>query len=312
MADSSGLFGLMGNDSGITAANIIRARARQPVYQAAMENAEPNSSIRNVPDNPFQAWLNESGQRIMNPTDTIAQGVQNFTQQDPVDMGMSLFGGGLGTIKASKTAGELAQKLAQERAMLPVSEHGLGLPAGNTAMDRANVMFPKDVYHSTDADILNIKPSVGGKLGPGVYTSDSPDYVNKYILHRPNTDKYVAGGNVMPLRIKDNLASPDTAEIARQDTRHLGTPPDVKNYKTYWKQQVNDELANRGYSGRTIDGPIYDGMENVTFNPEDIRSRFAAFDPWRRNAAIAALTGTAAPDLMAGENDKLVNALRSK
>ena len=312
MADNTGLFGdgmMGGYGNNITAANIIRSRYRQPIAQAAMENAD-TGSIRATPPTKFESWLNESGQRLMNPTDTIAQGVQNFTQQDPVDMGMSLFGGGLGTIKATQTAGELAQKLAHDRAMLPVSEHGLGLPAGNTAMDRADVMFPKDVYHSTDADILNMNPSAGGKLGPGVYTSDSPDYVNKYILHRPN--KYVEGGNVMPLRIKDNLASPDTAELARQDTSHLGTPPDVKNYKTYWKQQVNDELANRGYSGRTIDGPIYDGMENVTFNPDDIRSRFAAFDPWRRNAAIAALTGTAAPDLMAGENDNLVNALRSK
>jgi len=99
MADNTGLFGdgmMGGYGNNITAANIIRARARQPVYQAAMENAEPNSSIRNVPDNPFQAWLKESGQRIMNPTDTIAQGVQNFTQQDPVDMGMSLLNGGMG------------------------------------------------------------------------------------------------------------------------------------------------------------------------------------------------------------------------
>ena len=565
MADNTGLFGdgmMGGYGNNITAANIIRSRVKQPLYQAAMENAD-TGSIRNIPPTKFESWLNESGQRLMNPTDTIAQGVKDFTGQDNADLASSLMGGGLGTfagvgaktadrasyniaskmkqagvadreihaqtgwtfgfpdgrprfeiddsaakgqfthlppstdrlaeqaishpslyqaypdlseisqlglreskeagrftptyiddaysggsilakapdeaglksiglhelqhavqqqegfarggspnielsmlansarakfrkgsplteeesqlakltpIEAARpydiyrrlageaearltqarmnmtqaeraasyppsmfdvpvdqqivrfgdgpamstntnnqplvnalrkpTAGELAQKLAQDRAMLPVSEHGLGLPAGNTAMDRANVMFPKDVYHSTDADILTMNPSAGGKLGPGVYTSDSPDYVNKYILPRPN--KYVEGGNVMPLRIKDNLASPDTAELARQDTSHLGTPPDVKNYKTYWKQQVNDELANRGYSGRTIDGPIYDGMENVTFNPEDIRSRFAAFDPWRRNAAIAALTGTAAPDLMAGENDNLVNALRSK
>ena len=312
MADNTGLFGdgmMGGYGNNITAANIIRSRYRQPLHQAAMENAD-TGSIRNIPPTKFESWLNESGQRLMNPTDTIAQGVKDFTGQSDTELASSLMGGGLGVVKQSLTAGELAQKLAHDRAMLPKAEFGLGLPAGNTAMDRADVMFPKDVYHSTDADILNMNPSAGGKLGPGVYTSDSPDYVNKYILHRPN--KYVEGGNVMPLRIKDNLASPDTAELARQDTSHLGTPPDVKNYKTYWKQQVNDELANRGYSGRTIDGPIYDGMENVTFNPEDIRSRFAAFDPWRRNAAIAALTGTAAPDLMAGENDNLVNALRSK
>ena len=37
------------------------------------------------------------------------------------------------------------------------------------------------------------------------------------------------------------------------------------------------------------------------FDPDDMRSRFAAGDPFRRNAAIAAATGSVAPDLMAEE-----------
>jgi hypothetical protein len=39
----------------------------------------------------------------------------------------------------------------------------------------------------------------------------------------------------------------------------------------------------------------------LTSNPDNIRSRFAAFDPFRRNAAIAAAMGVAAPDLLASE-----------
>ena len=35
--------------------------------------------------------------------------------------------------------------------------------------------------------------------------------------------------------------------------------------------------------------------------PDNIRSRFAAFDPWRRNSALAAALGVAAPDLLAEE-----------
>ena len=102
MADNTGLFGdgmMGGYGNNITAANIIRSRYRQPIAQAAMENAEPNSSIRATPPTKFESWLNESGQRLMNPTDTIAQGVQNFTQQDPVDMGLGLMNGGLGVVK---------------------------------------------------------------------------------------------------------------------------------------------------------------------------------------------------------------------
>ena len=98
MADNTGLFGdgmMGGYGNNITAANIIRSRYRQPIAQAAMENAD-TGSIRVTPPTKFESWLNESGQRLMNPTDTIAQGVQNFTQQDPVDMGMSLLNGGMG------------------------------------------------------------------------------------------------------------------------------------------------------------------------------------------------------------------------
>lgn len=134
MVDTSGLFGLMGNDSNITAANIIRSRYRQPIEQAAMENAEPNSSIRNVPDNPFQAWLKESGQRIMNPTDTIAQGVQNFTQQDPVDMGMSLMGGGLGTFAGvrAKTADRASFNIASKMKEAGVADREIHAQTGWT------------------------------------------------------------------------------------------------------------------------------------------------------------------------------------
>ena len=39
----------------------------------------------------------------------------------------------------------------------------------------------------------------------------------------------------------------------------------------------------------------------VVFSPEQIRSKFAAFDPLRRTAAIAAASGLAAPDLLANQ-----------
>ena len=42
----------------------------------------------------------------------------------------------------------------------------------------------------------------------------------------------------------------------------------------------------------------------ISMNPDNIRSRFAAFDPFRRDAATAALMGVAAPDLLAAEPEK--------
>ena len=54
-----------------------------------------------------------------------------------------------------------ALRLAQQRAALPVEQGGLGLPAGNTPMDRANVMFPESGYHGSK--ISNIKELKTGK-----------------------------------------------------------------------------------------------------------------------------------------------------
>jgi len=43
------------------------------------------------------------------------------------------------------------------------------------------------------------------------------------------------------------------------------------------------------------------GEHTISMNPDNVRSRFAAFDPFRKNAAIAAAMGVAAPDLLAKE-----------
>jgi hypothetical protein len=52
---------------------------------------------------------------------------------------------------------------------------------------------------------------------------------------------------------------------------------------------------DRGAMGRKT-------ITSMVLNPnENVRSRFAAFDPFRRNAAVATAMGVAAPDLMAKE-----------
>jgi len=72
-----------------------------------------------------------------------------------------------------------ALKLAQERAALPVSQGGLGLPANNTAEQRAKAMgFDRDTYHGSFKDIKKLDPRVGSTeahAGKGVYSTDSPE-----------------------------------------------------------------------------------------------------------------------------------------
>ena len=45
-------------------------------------------------------------------------------------------------------------------------------------------------------------------------------------------------------------------------------------------------------------------------DPSVLRSRFAAFDPYRKTAATAAAFGVAAPDLLAAESKDDINKLR--
>lgn len=161
---------------------------------------------------------------------------------------------------------------AQKNAALPINEGGLGLPPNNTPMDRARAMgFETNVYHATDApqDFSTFTPSVKGKMGAGVYTSFEPAYAERY-----------AGGEMartMPLMSRGEMANVDTrtevSDLVRQQLANENPNFNIQE----WKRLSNQELANRGYSGVDID------KERLVFNPSDLRSRFAAFDPMRRN-----------------------------
>jgi hypothetical protein len=185
-----------------------------------------------------------------------------------------------------------ALRLAQQRASLPPAQGGLGLPAGNTPEQRAAGMgfdVNNTLYHATDApqDFSSIIPSVRGKLGAGVYTSPSAKYAEKY-----------AGDNarIMPLVSRGNFINED-ARIALQDAMHEKMFAQDPNLSVQdWRKATNQAISDAGYAGSDI------ASERVVTNPENLRSRFAAFDPFRRTAAIAAAAGLAAPDLLAGQS----------
>ena len=57
-----------------------------------------------------------------------------------------------------------------------------------------------------------------------------------------------------------------------------------------------------------METPVRDHF--VSMNPDLFRSRFAAFDPFRRSAAVAATMGAAAPDLLAAQQDEEMRKLQ--
>jgi hypothetical protein len=187
---------------------------------------------------------------------------------------------------------EEALVLAQKRAALPSSQYGLGLSSDNTPEQRAAAMqFLDDVYHATDSkdDFTSLIPSTKGKIGAGVYTSPSSGYTEKYVEEN---------ARILPLLTRGKFADQDLRiDVADQALEELSkTNPNFSVAE--WKAITNQALKDQGYAGVDV------GQERLVFDPENIRSRFAAFDPFRKDAATAAAMGVATPDLLAEEQLK--------
>jgi hypothetical protein len=211
-----------------------------------------------------------------------------------------------------------ALQLAQQRAALPVEQGGLGLPPTNTAMERAAAMgFDAPAFHGTNKSFDAFKVGKGGvdELGAGAYTTEAPYAANMWATGE--------GGNVMPMMVKSkdvfdrsNINKDSYLDIAariKQNPESL--PPLVRSWadesvedlakyieQTSKQGGLNTWLERAQYIGAKDQGSQIP-LQQVTFNPENIRSRFAAFDPFRKTAATAAAMGVAAPNLMAQERD---------
>ena len=186
--------------------------------------------------------------------------------------------------KRPLTEFEQAHQLAQQRAALPVNQRGLDLPADNTAMDRARAMgWDTDAYHGSPlpdaAEAGNLKISYPEEA---VFLADEPFNANAYARSARYPVKRKPQPNVIPVLIKSK--NMDLYEFGgRQKDR--GFEPYIDAAKRAEKDGVifND----------IIDEPAYGGNVIAILDPKNIRSRFAAFDPFNRESSN--LLATTAP-----------------
>ena len=162
---------------------------------------------------------------------------------------------GIAGTLAKKAPYDDALALAQRRAALPVSQGGLGLPEGNSAMERAAAMgYTTPAWRGTQADELVSRRADYGAMGPGHYSGDSPGAAEGYAGDG-------SGANIMPLLLRGPFAG--NAEMGRAiDASGWGG--------------MEAELAKAGRTG-IHDTKFEDAYS--TFDPANVRSRFAAFDP---------------------------------
>ena len=208
----------------------------------------------------------------------------------------------LNIVPVSKTGpltdGEMRHLLAQQRAALPVEKGGLGLPAGNTSEQRAAAMGAEFGWGhgSNNPDITTFKPSKTGAQGPGIYATNYLPETNMYSSLKDT------GNTSYPLAVfKDEalvskLNNPyDELKVVADDELISELFKKNKSAIITNQEPTPDWLLKQGVS------EYPERQHYVSVNPDNFRSRFAAFDPWRRNAAIAALMGVASPDLLAKE-----------
>lgn len=190
-----------------------------------------------------------------------------LTAMAPLTKGLPIGGSIKNVSKPFVYPQDAAIATAQRNAALPMEKGGLGLRADNTPMERAGAMgFDTDAYHGTNkTNIKSLNRSEIGAQGPGVYLGDHPMVGNAY----SGDGK---GANVIPALLHGKYAG--NMEFSKEVGTHG------------WKG-VEDALKASGHSG--IHDTMFESAYNV-FKPSDIRSRFAAFDPMRRNE----------PDLLAG------------
>jgi hypothetical protein len=143
----------------------------------------------------------------------------------------------------SKTQFEKAQEIASKNA-----ETLLGLPKGNTAMERARAMgynVDQPVYHGTGADIQNMNVAGKGKTsGAGAFVTDNPLVAETYV-----SGIGTPGGNIMPLLIKDKELL--TANAKGRNWADIWT--DTLSVKNGNKKYSLDDLGLDKYSATTTD-----------------------------------------------------------
>lgn len=177
----------------------------------------------------------------------------------------------------------------------------LGLPENNTAMDRARAMgYTTPAYHATRDDFTELK--LGGRderiSGPAIWAGTDPN--NLQAGHNVSTKRFQEGAQIMPWIVKqdrpmvlDNAVMHDwsKAAFANGDSNF----PQIISKDAAKEVTKGGEYSSIDFRGDKI-WPNQGSQELIVFKPENIRSRFAAFDPARAHEAD--MLGYADPRLL--------------
>ena len=151
----------------------------------------------------------------------------------------------------------------------------LGLPKNNTAQDRAKAMgFGDDVYHGTKADFDSFNSRRADRAN---YVTPSTKIANLFsnIASQSGTKK------VLPLKTRGNLFDYENPKHLDKLEKEIGSGFDVKSglWQELEAKPVQEGIRKLGYDGFHV-RETYNTPKNIgVYNPANIRSKFAHFNP---------------------------------
>ncbi len=194
---------------------------------------------------------------------------------------------------------------AQRNAALPVEQGGLGLHPQNTPMDRAQAMgFDTPAYHGGSAEIEEFNRPVNWFAENPLFASEFSNNQSVYPVLLNNAGEFIAPKGEKTLKQWEKILT--NSGVSLKDVKAVDWAPDYGKYTFFdlFPHAGNNlEMAGDGgiskavakkfntvASGKEMVNSVKSGKVTAVFNPANIRSRFAAFDPMRRDS----------PDLLAG------------
>ena len=193
---------------------------------------------------------------------------------------------------------------AQRNAALPIEEGGLGLPKDNTPEMRAKAMgFDTEVLHGTAKDFTAFDLSKAGtntrQAGDelGIFSTSKPFLADNYaqIASKGGWAGRTEPENAVVYPLVGSFKNPKKYQTASEFYRDADAMA-AEQKLGQWREQLQKE----GYDSVFVRPDL---EEVVAFNPSQLRSRFAAFDPMRRNEADI-LAGVLPLGLLADEEQR--------
>lgn len=210
---------------------------------------------------------------------------------DPVQEWMTALGDSVdvradGSVGVGDAMFAVRQDIDTGRSMLAARDLDMSPAARKARAQEMGFDTSRVLYHATNSDFDEFRPSERGNAGPGVYVSNDVEFASLY------------GNRVIELYVKGELATEAQLNDAKlQVMKEQGI--------AQWQVQIRDAasvLRKQGYSGIETRG----GEAIVVFDPRSIRSVNAAFDPAKSDSANLLFALRDAADIETGQPSRVM------